>query len=402
MRASEKWGPGMKSFLIAIVVAMTALPLVAVNAALPENAAVGKAATFILNTQATDGGFGGFGDGQSFDAIYALRSAGIDPATVKRASNSPVDFVKAKASGQTTAAAAAKAALAARALGLDPGAVNGTDLRGVINGRYNDVTGRFAGDDFSQSIAILGLACTGGSAPGGAVGALKAAQLADGGWGFDGFSDADTAAIAIQALIAAGTPKSDGSVVKGLAYLRTTQAADGGWGFDPAASNASSTAFVLQALIALGEDVDGATYRKGVATPVGLILSQQLADGSFAGFDPGFAANQVTPALAGRTFCNAVSTPITRSVPTATATPTVTATPTPTAPVTATPSASATPTATAPASATAPKTVTSAPAPPNTGGGTRGPGSSAAPLLGGLALAVTALAALALTARRPS
>ncbi len=384
----------MKPFLLAIAAVAVALPILAANAALPENAAVNKAAIFIVGTQQADGGFGGFGDGQTFDAIFALRAAGIDPASVKRGAKSPADFLKAKAGSQPTAAAAAKAALAARALGLDPGSVNGTDLLSVVSNRYNDITGRFAGDDFSQSIAILGLACTGGSAPGGSVSALKAAQLADGGWGFEGFSDPDTAAIALQALLAAGVPKTDASVTKGLAHLKQTQAADGGWGFDPAASNASSTAFVVQALIAAGEDVESGAYRKGSATPVSFMLSQQLADGSFAGFDPGFAANQVTPALAGRTFCNAVNTPITRSVPT----PTATTTPTATATASPSPSATASPTATASPAAT--RTVTTAPAPPNTGGGTRSAGMDGASLAAGLALACAAATVLAFTARR--
>ena len=39
--------------------------------------------------------------------------------------------------------------------------------------------------------------------------------------------------------------------------------------------------------------------------PVGYLLSQQRSDGSFTGFDPSFATNQVVPALAGRSFAAA-------------------------------------------------------------------------------------------------
>ena len=65
---------------------------------------------------------------------------------------------------------AGKAALAAKALGLDPKAVGGTNLVAKINSGLDSGTGKFApGDDFSQSIAMLGLSCTGNPVPGPAV-----------------------------------------------------------------------------------------------------------------------------------------------------------------------------------------------------------------------------------------
>jgi hypothetical protein len=144
-----------------------------------------------------------------------------------------------------------------------------------------------------------------------ALAALRDERTADGGWGFGGFSDPDTTALGIQALLAGGALTSDSAVQGAIALLRSNQGADGGWGFDPAGpSNTSSTAFAVQALIAAGEDIGGATYSRAGATPLGFLLSQQGVDGSFAGFDPAYATNQVVPALAGRTFCNAATTVI--------------------------------------------------------------------------------------------
>jgi hypothetical protein len=151
--------------------------------------------------------------------------------------------------------------------------------------------------------------------------------VADGGWGFGGSSDPDSTAIVLQALLAAGLPVSDPDVQEALGYLRASQANDGGWGFDPAASNVNSTAFVVQALIAAGEDPEGPTYTKPGGNPIQFLLSQQQADGSFVGYDPAFATNQVVPALMGRTFLNAPFTPLVQETPTPTATPTSTATP---------------------------------------------------------------------------
>ena len=360
----------MKRFLALVVGAIVALPLVGALAGLPEAPAVARGATFIRGTQQADGGFGGFGDGQTMDAIFAIRSANIDPAGVTKDGKSPVDFLKAKAAGQTKPAAAAKAALAARAAGLNPRSVGGTDLIAAILAGYTASNGQFAADDFSQAITIVGLACTGNGVPNGAVLALRKTQIADGGWGFGGASDADTTAIALQALLAAGAPRNDAAVVKAVAYFVATQAKDGGWGFDPAESNASSTGFALQSLIAAGQDIDGPTFKKAGGTPVSYLLGQQQADGSFKGFDPAFAANQVVPALAGRTFCNAIDTPIRPDAP---------------APPPAAPAA---------------RPV--APQPPNTGSGAEDGSDTFAILLGLLALAAAGSAGFVAYQRRHS
>ncbi len=313
----------LKKLIVTQVAVVAALPILFASAAAPARD-ISRAAAFIVSTQEADGGFGG-GAGQTMDAIYALRAAGIDPASVTKGGKSPADYLKANAAAADKPAAAAKAALGARALGLDPRAVNGTDLIAVITGGYNSAKGEYAGDAFSQSIAMLGLSCTGNALPSGAIATLRKAQLADGGWGFGSDSDPDTTGIALQALIASGARASDAAVLKAIAYVKKAQGSDGGWGFDPTDSNTSSTAFVVQALIAAGEDVDGTAYRKGAAGPMAYLLSQQVADGSFKGFDPAFATNQTVPAIAGKTFCNAADTPI--------APITTPATPRPTAPL---------------------------------------------------------------------
>jgi len=295
---------------ISILCGAALLALVATLAAASSPAvdATARGAAFIRSTQQPDGGFGGFGDGQTMDAVFALRAAGIDPNTVTTGGTSPADFLKAKAPAQTKPGSAAKAALAAKALGLDPRAVAGTDLVSAISTAYNPADGRFAADDFTQGLALVGLGCTGNGVPASAVLALRHSQGADGGWGFEGASDPDTTAIVVQGLIAAGVPRDDTAVAKAVAYFRATQSTDGGWGFDPSESNASSTAFVVQALLAAHEDAEGAAYRRGTDTPLTFLLAQQLPDGSFKGFDPAFATNQVLPALAGRSFCDAPNT----------------------------------------------------------------------------------------------
>ena len=367
----------MKRYLLLFAAAVAALPILAASAAIPETKAVSNGAAFLLTVQDAKGGYGASSAGQAFDSIYAVRSAGLDPnKDVLPGGKSPADYVKAQAAAQVKPASAAKAALAAKALGLDPKAVNGTNLIAAVTAGLDAATGKYASDDFSQSIAMLGLACTGNTVPASAVTALKGTQLKDGGWGFGGFSDADTTAIAIQALIAAGTPKTDASVTKAITLLKSTIAPDGGWGFDPTASNASSTAYAIQALIAAGEDVNIPQYIRPGPSPVSFLLSQQKADGSFIGYDAVYATNQALPALAGRTFCNAPETPITQARPVPTPTPAKTVTPAPATPV-----------------------ATSAPQPPSTGNGTvaeEGALNRALVLLAGVSL----LGGAALVARK--
>src|SRR5690606_35301173 len=107
--------------------ALLALPIALTDAA-PRPGAVEAGVDYIRTTQQADGGFGGFGAGQTMDAIYALRAAGIDPSTVTTDGASPADFLASVAAEQTAAPAAAKAALAAVALDLDPTDVAGVDF----------------------------------------------------------------------------------------------------------------------------------------------------------------------------------------------------------------------------------------------------------------------------------
>ncbi len=318
----------MRNWLFPLAGALAALPILTASAALPESGALVNGAAYLKANQLPDGGYAS-SPGQTMDAIYAVRAAGYDPSKDFAGGKSPVDYLVANAAAVTAPAAAAKAALAARALGLDPAAVGGVDFIAVTEAGYDSASGAYAGDAFSQSIAMLGLECTGNESGAKAVDWLRAEAVSDGGWGFGGAADADTTAIATQAMVAAGVPASDPVLVKALAYLKASQAADGGWGFDPAASNTSSTAFAVQALIALGEDPESAAYTKSGVTPVAFLVGQQAPDGSFAGFDPGFATNQVLPALAGRTFCNAPETAITRTRPVEAPSPAATPSPAP-------------------------------------------------------------------------
>ncbi|MGE3075541.1 MAG: prenyltransferase/squalene oxidase repeat-containing protein [Dehalococcoidia bacterium] len=366
----------MKRWILVSAAALAVMPLLGAEAA-STSEAIASGATYIKSLQTADGAYGSESLSQNMDAVFAVRAAGFDPAKDKFGGVGPAEFLAANIDQVTNSAIAAKAALVAKALGLDPHAVGGLDLITTAEAGFDSATGLYGEDAFSQSISMIGLACTGNEVTKSASEALLAMQLDDShGWGFGGFPDPDTTAIAIQALLATGSGADLGPIVEALAFLKESQGEDGGWGFDPAASNASSTAYVVQALYAAGEDPESAEYTVDGVTPIEFLLSQQQPDGSFLGFDPAYSTNQVLPALAGRTFCNAADTPIVnvRTEPTAT------------------PSA-------IPSSPTATPSVV--PGPPSTGNATPHVGGGGAGVLFGGALIVLAVGfGLAAAARR--
>jgi prenyltransferase beta subunit len=365
------------------VIATLAMLSVAAVAANTERDAALRGVDFLRTAQEPDGGFGGFGPGQTFDAVYAIRAAGLNPTTFTTGGNSPADFLRANIEEVAASPGlAGKGALAALALGLDPRDIGGVDLVEAALANYDVESGALAGDAFNHALATLGIVCTGNDAPGGVVEFIRATQLGDGGWGFADDGDPDTIAIVLQALLAAGAATDDEAVANAVAFLRATQAADAGWGFDPAESNANSTAYVMQALIAAGEDLTSADYQVDGVGPLDFLLSLQQEDGSFPGFDPVFATNQAIPALVGRTYCATPVTPLEDIE----ATPTPEPEPTPPAEPTAAPTEAA------------PTPTLVAPGPPATGTGTVG-GVSSGVLLAGLAALVAGVAFLGATQR---
>ena len=99
-------------------------------------------------------------------------------------------------------------------------------------------------------------------------------------------ADTNSTAIAIEALIAAGVPVADPSVVAALAYLRGQQLADGGFpyseAFGPPFSDPDSDATVAQALVAAGEDPAGAAWTKSGKTALtNALVCQDAATGGF-------------------------------------------------------------------------------------------------------------------------
>jgi hypothetical protein len=175
---------------------------------------------------------------------------------------------------------------------------------------------------FSQCLSILALKSVNRPIPAVAVDVLKGSQSEAGIWAWnystaEGEGDNNSTAMAVMALIAAGEPVAGEVGQKAVAHFQGQQNDDGGFPYiNPSPygtdSDANSTAVVLQALIAAGQEP--ATWVRGEAnTPITALAAFQNDDGSFAwqlAFpDPNFLATvQAVPALVGKAYPIATTT----------------------------------------------------------------------------------------------
>jgi len=277
------------------------------------------------------------------NTVLALAAARVDPAGVHAA----LAYLATDVDGYVTQNGAdgpgqlALLILAAEAGGADPTDFGGTNLVARLlateqpSGLFGTETqvANYAAGNYEQGLALqaLGVAgVRGGSRLAAAVHYLVDQQCADGGWSFTAQAtdtcvvsatdftgpDTNSTAQAVQGLAAQGavTP----AVASGaLGFYAAGQDADGGWSYYPSSAGApqstdpDSTAFVIQALVALGRSPSGPDFVHGSADPVSALLAFQLTSGPGAGafessYAPGSpdvtASFQATPAVAGVSF----------------------------------------------------------------------------------------------------
>jgi len=329
-----------------------------VSAAEPQTQAADDALDYVRTLQNTDGGFPFVGTesaaGGTLDAILAFVAADIDAHTVKKDGNSPLGYLEDQAAAYaTTPGHTAKLVLGLAVAEEDPGDFAGQDFVDLMEANFDSVSHSYGDGVIDHEIYMLARATLDLSAAQGSVSYLKSKLTADGCWEFsDGFGcDTNTTALGIQALLAAGKSPSDSAIEDALDYLEDAQNDDGGWPYDPLSawgtdSDANSTAFVLQALVAAGEEVDDDNRWEAPSgkTPLEALIAFQLDNGAFEwqpgkGADP-MATYQAIPALLLEPYPGAPKTEVEEE--TATPKPTETSTPAPTATPTVAPTAAAT------------------------------------------------------------
>ena len=248
---------------------------------------------------ATDGGYGSVGN--SVEVMTTIGANGYQSTDWRRQPDAPSLFSHVLANGAAFSTNGASAA-GKLAVGLSAGggcyplnALQPSDTYNAASGIYTG--GYSAGGAGPQSWGILGEYALNQAAPGLAVTYLKSLINGDGGWGWEsGDSDTNGTALAIQALIAAGEPLSSSTISNGLAYLKSTQNADGGFPYDPNSSydtnsDANSTAYVVQAIMAAGQNPVTGTWIIAHTNPISYLLGMQQSDGGFA-WQSGYGSDQ--------------------------------------------------------------------------------------------------------------
>lgn len=277
--------------------------------------ALGREVSFLAQAQNADGGFGG-AKGQSSSELYSawvamgLAAAEHDPLSLRRDGHTVLDALRGEAGTLQGAGDLERTILALHACGVSVRSLPGGDpVKRLLGLREPD--GSFNHLSNLTAFAVLALRAAGysqSSSPIRAAAAWLARQQdSDGGFGFatrGGGSDVDDTAAALQALSAAGL---DGRppLRRGVSFLVRAQNLDGGFPQQPeGTSNAQSTAWAIQGLIAAGRDVQ-TVRRDGSRTPPEYLESLIAADGSVrysrtGAQTPVWVTAQALTALAGR------------------------------------------------------------------------------------------------------
>ncbi len=278
-----------------IAIPVAALVAVALGgggeAATAQAAVPRESVQYLVRAQNADGGFGGAPGQRSSQmqtgwSALGLAAAGRHPRDVSKHGNDPLDYIRRNAGalrgdlGERT-----RTVLVLRAAGVSPRSFAGRDFTADIR-RAQRSNGSFSGRVNTTSFALLALRAAGHSPrhPAIARGAGFIASQAndDGGFNFDGRgaeSGVDDTGAAIQALVAAGRRRSP-AVSGALTYLARSQNRDGGFAIQSGGpSNAQSTAWAVQGLVAAGRNPDSVRTR-GSRSPLQYLRSLVGSDGA--------------------------------------------------------------------------------------------------------------------------
>jgi Squalene-hopene cyclase C-terminal domain/Family of unknown function (DUF6580)/Prenyltransferase and squalene oxidase repeat len=284
MRFEVSWAPVAATLGVALLALAVAVPPRA-DAAVPR-----RAIDYLRDAQNSDGGLGaapGAGSTQMHTGWSALglAAAGVNPRDVTRDGHSLITYIRAHASalrgdlGERT-----RTILALKASGVDPRHAGGRDLvHELAAGQEAD--GSFAGRVNTTAFAVLALRAAGKTRSSPSIrdaAAFIASQAnADGGFNFAGKggpSGADDTGAALQALAAAGKRKA-GVTQRAADWLVSRQNPDGGFSLQGGASNAQSTAWAVQGLVAAGR-APGKVHKGGSRSPLGYLRSLVTASGA--------------------------------------------------------------------------------------------------------------------------
>jgi prenyltransferase beta subunit len=280
-------------------------------------ASLSRELSYLSSAQNADGGFGA-APGQRSSELYTgwtaigLAAGGRNPAGVRRGGRSVLDGLRAEAATLDGLGDAERTILALRACGASAYSFAGRNLVAeVLRERASDDS--FAHQVNLTAFAIFALRAVGHSAKLSSIreaaGWIERQQNGDGGFGFGGRgspSDVDDTAAAVQALADAGA-RDRRVLARASAYLVASQNPDGGFPQQRGGeSNAQSTAWAVQGLLALGRD-PASVKRSGSRSSLGYLESLLAPNGSIrysrtSAQTPVWVTAQALTALARKTF----------------------------------------------------------------------------------------------------
>ncbi len=264
------------------------------SASLAAGLDVARELAYLAAAQNSDGGFGG-AQGQTSSELYTawaaigLAAAGRDPLSLRREGHTVLDALRGEASSLQGAGDLERTILALHACGASAHSLPGGDpVTRLLT--FRDGDGSFGHLSNLTAFAILALRAAGYPAGNPVVHAaarwLGRQQEADGGFGFagrGGGSDVDDTAAVVQA-VATADARAGGHagtiLARASSFLVRAQNLDGGYPQQLGGqSNAQSTAWAIQGLLAAGRDPETIT-RTGSRSPLGYLESLIGADGS--------------------------------------------------------------------------------------------------------------------------
>jgi hypothetical protein len=259
---------------------------VAATGAAARATAAGTPAGYLLGAQNSDGGFGA-APGQSSLQLYAgwaalgLAAAGENPRDIERDGHSVIDYIESGLAANTDPGSVERTILVVRAAGLSAESFGGRNLVGALerdigrNGSVSDQTNWTA-------FAILALRATDVAPPSASVPWVLRQEDSDGGFNYGtrgGSSDVDDTGSVLEALAGVGGSAASHARARAVRYIKSQQERDGGFPGQPGSgSNAQSTAFAIQGLIAAGVN-PSSLHRRGAPSPIEYLDSLIAGDG---------------------------------------------------------------------------------------------------------------------------
>jgi prenyltransferase beta subunit len=270
---------------LSVIALLVSAGLMSGGLAAAPSARAASPAGYLAAAQNSDGGFGPTRGAPSSDlfsgwAALAFAAQGRNPQLVASGGHSLTAYIASGLSGASDVGSVERTILVAHAAALSPTAFGGRDLVVALLAHVRR-NGSVGGLVNLTSFAILALRAAGRPVAPATRAWLVRQQDADGGYNFaarGATSDVDDTGAALQALaVAVGTPAK--TIKRAVGFIRGQQNRDGGFPSEPGDdSNAQSTAWAVQGLIAAGVSPDG-LHRRGAASPLAYLRSLIAPDG---------------------------------------------------------------------------------------------------------------------------